>query len=692
MRVSRIVEGVSRYAVEAGMEARRQQLVEAMAQKAGGAPIVVPVPEKALASASVLPLAGGGGVGAGQAGAGGVSEKFLVRVNPDPLARAHVRELVEQQFPGSKVEELVGTEALSRMATYLVVEVPNVGDPWAVAGELERVDGVEEAEPDLPRYTAVGPEELRLERAVSLPRFLESTDNKGDERSFLNKWLQVSPYLNTLNPQAPGFLRQVREWNHRVVNYDSAEIAALLGAAGLQALTTLRIAQFDTGYTDHSKVRGGYDLANDYDALDKDDNAQDELSGFNPHHGTRTASLLIGVKESSIKAASEGNYGLLFGLNSGGVDAQVRVTPFRIAQKVVLIGNVRSLVRATERALAGRYAVMTMSMGTVSLFGSTLKDLVRDVYDRGVIWCCAAGNEVGFVVAPAKYPGVIAVAASNPVDEPWEGSSHGSAVDITAPGEDVYVPVVTDGQEGMRYGNGTSYATPHVAAAAALWLARHQPALSQYPQAWQRVEAFRYCLQLSARPGDKLPRGEYGAGFLDIQRLLGIALPPADQLRHAYSGGLGLERASIKHPLAARELEYKDWQTVMNAALTGGAGTSRTGTLLERNADALGILSAEARRFARLLEGQGQPWSASRVLETDTPLPGRDAVAAYQRLAALDAMQMQAKPDYARTALAPAYDLDNPQSAGSVARTAGQANTKTRGRKGPKKSSAKKTG
>ena len=44
----------------------------------------------------------------------------------------------------------------------------------------------------------------------------------------------------------------------------------------------------------------------------------------------------------------------------------------------------------------------------------------------------AAGNQVGFVVAPANYGEVIAVAASNIQDRPWSGSSHGPAVDATS--------------------------------------------------------------------------------------------------------------------------------------------------------------------------------------------------------------------------------------------------------------------
>src|SRR5690606_40280977 len=109
-------------------------------------------------------------------------------------------------------------------------------------------------------------------------------------------------------------------------------------------------------------------------------------------------------------------------------------------------------------------------------------------YELGVIWCCAAGNEVRTVVAPAVFPGTIAVAASNPKDKEWEGSSRGDRVDITAPGQDVYVPVWNQRrEEDFCFGSGTSYATPHIAAAAAAWLAAHQKALSSSDyRGWRR--------------------------------------------------------------------------------------------------------------------------------------------------------------------------------------------------------------
>ena len=43
-----------------------------------------------------------------------------------------------------------------------------------------------------------------------------------------------------------------------------------------------------------------------------------------------------------------------------------------------------------------------------------LEVIARDAYTNGVIWVCAAGNEVEVVVAPAMYPGTIAVRSACP--------------------------------------------------------------------------------------------------------------------------------------------------------------------------------------------------------------------------------------------------------------------------------------
>jgi hypothetical protein len=82
-------------------------------------------------------------------------------------------------------------------------------------------------------------------------------------------------------------------------------------------------------------------------------------------------------------------------------------------------------------------------------------------------------------------------------------------------------------------GDGTSYATTHAAAAAAMWLLLRRDEIDRsYGEAWQRVEAFRRLLRTTAGPINGAPPAN-GTGVLDIERLLLAALPAAGSLSKA---------------------------------------------------------------------------------------------------------------------------------------------------------------
>jgi hypothetical protein len=81
-------------------------------------------------------------------------------------------------------------------------------------------------------------------------------------------------------------------------------------------------------------------------------------------------------------------------------------------------------------------------------------------------------------------------------------------------------------------GDGTSYATAITSGAAALWLARHGDALAAtYTQAWQRVEAFKAVAKATARAMPNQQPGSFGAGILDVAKLLDAGLPAAASLQ-----------------------------------------------------------------------------------------------------------------------------------------------------------------
>jgi subtilisin family serine protease len=342
---------------------------------------------------------------------------------------------------------------------------------------------------------------------------------KWDEDEFLSDYAN-SPYVDVNN------LQRCRKWNWQATGFDN-----LIKIAGVPSPRKegIRIVQFDTGYTDHHKVLGGFDLEHDFNFLTNMDDANDPRTiglGKQPGHGTRTGSLLVGNADLPIE--HNGNVGLL---SPDGF----KLVPFRIAETVILINRQKQLASALDRAVSQGFDIITMSMGLPPTIATA--KMAKKAYDNGVVWCCAAGNEVKVVIAPAVFPGTIAVAASNPLDKIWKGSSRGDTVDITAPGQDVYVPIWNEERnEDFAYGNGTSYATPHIAAAAAYWLAKYRTELNK-PEfsGWKRVEAFRDALKRSARKPANFPR-DAGAGILDVDTLINTPPLPAKDLKYAYNG------------------------------------------------------------------------------------------------------------------------------------------------------------
>ena len=137
-------------------------------------------------------------------------------------------------------------------------------------------------------------------------------------------------------------------------------------------------------------------------------------------------------------------------------------------------------------ANAALFDAANMSLG--GGFSQAMNDAVRRATEAGVVVCVSAGNAGADTAnqSPASEPAVITVSAmidfdGTPSRTSWLGelfahfSNFGSGVDICAPGY-----AIQSTWPGGGYANlsGTSMASPHVAGAAALYIANNRQALS----------------------------------------------------------------------------------------------------------------------------------------------------------------------------------------------------------------------
>ena len=396
----------------------------------------------------------------------------------------------ERLFPAASAND--DPEQLSRIFRVVVAGPGPDGGPWDDAYALRDAGKFRRVEPDEP---------LRLEPRVDAAA--------------------AAPLACANNAGAPP---ADHGWAPRAIRL--AEARTLAPPTGGKTLGEgIRVCHPDTGWTQHVDLDdASIDKTHGLNLIDGNIDTQDPLGyGGNPGHGTGTGSLIISAGE--IKPGS----GTLPPSDVVGVAPKATLVPIRAIKSVVQVFD-SDVARAVNHATVARCDVISMSLGGKAFFG--LERAVKDAVRKGVVVVSAAGNCVGFVVAPASYANSIAAAATNVDNQPWKGSSKGSAVDISAPGEDVWAAEAGPSPfDKVKHGDGTSYATAEVAGAAALWLAffhvgqtdtgisRHEKFLAAL-----RASAHDPCTDAGAPAGCSWDKKKYGPGILDLRKLL--STPP----------------------------------------------------------------------------------------------------------------------------------------------------------------------
>lgn len=198
---------------------------------------------------------------------------------------------------------------------------------------------------------------------------------------------------------------------------------------------------------------------------------------FGVSHGTFVAGIVGGTRTGVAPAAHLVEVQSL-GCREGGATMTVRQER-------------RATVRAAAwiRKHAVRPSVVNMSLRFHR--SAKIDRAVRRLVRSGIPVVAAAGNDSANACrySPAHLPAVITVAASTRRERPWHGSNRGPCVDLWAPGKSI-TSVVPDVGILHYVGSGaTSWATPFVTGAVALYLQSNPAATPAAVRRWLRTNA-----------------------------------------------------------------------------------------------------------------------------------------------------------------------------------------------------------
>jgi hypothetical protein len=262
--------------------------------------------------------------------------------------------------------------------------------------------------------------------------------------------------------------------------------------------------------------------------------------------------------------------------------------------------------------------VINMSLG-FSQSDPALRDAVADAAACGVLVVAAAGNNRGSdAFYPAWYPDVMSIAATREDDMPASCSNHSVHTSVSAPGDGI-VSLDKTGST-MKGPCGTSAATPHVSALAAMLVAQDGNRTAQTVRSIIESTADDAMSDLFPGRDDR-----YGSGRINFDRALAASTSGLPQVMRLTSGFARVQDGAMRAPFQATtsNADAAEWFIDSLGEPGTGAAAAVSGSTLSGLATFAGTpVSGVHRLYVRAHDpatGWGPATVAALVVDRKTP-------------------------------------------------------------------------
>lgn len=290
-------------------------------------------------------------------------------------------------------------------------------------------------------------------------------------------------------------------------NWGLGKVGAIQSWEGLPS-TTVSVAVVDTGCRrNHEDLAANLDVANGAN-LTSDNFGDSKNFEDGSGHGTHCAGIIAAVMNN--------------GKGTVGVAPNVKIVPIKVLENDG-VGSIITVSLGIKMAAdIPTVKVISLSLGGPGTIGRMMKEAIDYASGKGKLVVVAAGNENDDAAYfyPASYEKCFCVGATTNTDSRAWFSNYGSAVDIAAPGLDIYSTYATS-DSSYETLSGTSMATPFVSGLAAAIFSLNPSKTPQEvrtliqqnadritpdkPIGVGRINVFKTISAVSGAPGNQIP-------------------------------------------------------------------------------------------------------------------------------------------------------------------------------------------